>query len=434
MQSNSPPDVMVWLRLFRQRMLNILLSVVVLLGGAAIVITFLPIVLAGRFRVNFLFVYYLSSFLIALVLLLWRNLPDRWRAAGFLSLLYVFSVLALVSGWLGGGGRSFLLAMIVLAAVLIGPWAGIIAVGLSILTMIVFGWLYWQGLLFYSLAPQYSNPVIIIPEILGFAMAAGMLSIALWFFKAGLEAATTAMEQAQRSRQLLDDRARQLDTANRELEAFSYSVSHDLRAPLRAINGYSNILRDDHAGVLGDEATALLEKISTSGQKMGLLIDNLLDFSRLSRKPLQKSNVNLNDVVLDVLDLMSFAVEGRDVFFDLHPLPDANADRELIMQVYSNLVGNAVKYTRNQPKAIIEIGSYNSDAGLVYFVRDNGVGFDMHYIDKLFGVFQRLHSDAEFEGTGIGLATVRRIVERHGGRVWAESFPGGGASFYFTLP
>lgn len=434
MNANSPIDVMIWLRSFRHRILNLLLLVAVILGGVAILVTFLPLVYDGRFKVNFLFGYYSLSFVFGLVLLLWRDMPERWRAGGFLSLLYAFSVLALVSGWLGGSGRSFLLALIVLAAILVGPAAGVVAGVVSILTLVVFGLLYWQGWLVYSLAPRFASPDIFVPEILGFCMAAGMLSIALWFFREGLTAATQAIASAERSREMLDERARQLDAANRELEAFSYSVSHDLRAPLRAINGYSHILMDDHAGNLDGEGVDLLEKIVRSGQKMGLLIDNLLDFSRLSRKSLQRTTVSMNDVVADVRDLMAFAVDGRKVEWLVQDLPPAHADRDLVLQVLLNLVGNAVKYTRTRPEARLEIGVTYRDGEAAYFVRDNGVGFDMQYQDKLFGVFQRLHADTEFEGTGIGLATVRRIIDRHGGRVWAESQPGQGAVFYFTLP
>lgn len=233
--------------------------------------------------------------------------------------------------------------------------------------------------------------------------------------------------------QRVRERTTELEVANQELESFSYSVSHDLRAPLRAINGFSRILNDDFTAELNPIARGFLKKIIDSGDKMGHLIDDLLNFSRLGRKTLVSQPVDMNAVVQSVLETLSVETAGRQIEWILSKLPVANADSVLTQQVYANLIGNAVKYSRNRQQARIEIGSLDQDGKLVYFVRDNGAGFDMQFAGRLFGVFQRLHREEEFEGTGIGLAIVQRIIQRHGGRVWAEAEVDKGATFYFTL-
>jgi PAS domain S-box-containing protein len=229
------------------------------------------------------------------------------------------------------------------------------------------------------------------------------------------------------------DRTAELESANRELESFSYSVSHDLRAPLRAINGFSNLLISDYAGDLSGEALMYLDKVKDNANKMALLIDDLLAFSRLSRNPLKKRRVDLRGLVVQVIEELHVEAGEREIKWQIGDLPPCQADPALLKQVYSNLIGNALKYTRPRPVPVIEIGSRKLRGETVYFVRDNGVGFDMRYAGNLFGVFQRLHSEAEFEGTGIGLAIVQRIVNRHGGKIWAEAEVDRGATFYFTL-
>jgi signal transduction histidine kinase len=233
--------------------------------------------------------------------------------------------------------------------------------------------------------------------------------------------------------QRVRERTTELEVANQELESFSYSVSHDLRAPLRAINGFSKILDDDFTTELNPTARGFVKKIIASGDKMGHLIDDLLNFSRLGRKPLAFQPVDMNAIVQSVLETLSVETADRQIEWILSKLPVANADPVLTQQVYANLIGNAIKYSRNRQQARIEIGSLNQNEELVYFVRDNGAGFDMQFVGRLFGVFQRLHREEEFEGTGIGLAIVKRIIQRHGGRVWAEAEVDKGATFYFTL-
>lgn len=232
----------------------------------------------------------------------------------------------------------------------------------------------------------------------------------------------------------LEQRSRLLEQANRELEAFSYSVSHDLRAPLRAIDGFSRILVEDHAEQLDGEAVRVLDVIRANTQNMGKLIDDLLAFSRLGRKQIEKTVVDTNNLVRSVADEVETASGGTTPQFEFGRLNPAEADPALLRQVFVNLLSNAAKYSRKGDTPVIKVGSYTQNGEHVYYVRDNGVGFDMNYANKLFGVFQRLHSTEEFEGTGVGLAIVQRIIHRHGGRVWAEGKVNEGATFYFTLP
>jgi PAS domain S-box-containing protein len=228
-------------------------------------------------------------------------------------------------------------------------------------------------------------------------------------------------------------RTAQLEAANRELEAFSYSISHDLRAPLRAMDGFSRILLEDYAPHLDTEAQRYLKIVRDNAQHMGHLIDDLLVFSRLSRQQLNKQPVEMNQLVRQVLDEVRSAQPNRAVELIGGDLPPGQADPALLKQVWINLLSNAFKFTGKRAQARIEIGRQQVDGQSIYFVRDNGAGFDMQYVDKLFGVFQRLHRAEDYEGTGVGLAIVKRIIDRHGGRVWAEAEVDRGATFYFTL-
>jgi PAS domain S-box-containing protein len=228
-------------------------------------------------------------------------------------------------------------------------------------------------------------------------------------------------------------RTAELESANKELEAFSYSVSHDLRAPLRAIDGFSRILLDDCSGELSEEAQRLLGRVRHNTRQMGELIDDLLTFSRLSRQPLTKVNTSHGEVVARALTDLREERKGREVAINIGELAACMADPALLKQVYINLLSNALKFTRDAGSATIDIQSEKVDGATVYSIRDNGVGFDARYDDKLFGVFQSLHRAEDYEGTGVGLAIVQRIVQRHGGRVWAMSETGKGATFYFTL-
>ena len=225
-----------------------------------------------------------------------------------------------------------------------------------------------------------------------------------------------------------------LQATNAELESFSYSVSHDLRAPLRAIHGFARILLEDHAAGLEPEAQRLLGVIDQNTRRMGQLIDDLLAFSRLGRQELDKRPVDMTELASGVVDDVRRGATNGGIDIKVFPLPPAQGDRSLLRQVWGNLVQNAAKFSRVRERPTIEIGFRPDGDQTVYYVRDNGAGFDDRYADKLFGVFQRLHREDEFEGTGVGLAIVKRIVQRHGGRVWAEGKPNEGATFYFTLP
>lgn len=227
----------------------------------------------------------------------------------------------------------------------------------------------------------------------------------------------------------------QLEEANKELEAFSYSVSHDLRAPLRHIDGFVKMLAKQSEGKLDERGRRYLDIIADSAQRMGMLIDDLLVFSRMNRAELRHSNVSMDSLVHEAVTGLQTEIYGRQIHWNIGALPEVEADPAMLRQVWVNLISNAIKYTRPRPKSEIEIGCDDSSNGeYIFYVHDNGVGFDMQYAHKLFGVFQRLHRSDEFEGTGIGLANVSRIVHRHGGRVWAEGKPNAGATFYFALP
>ena len=230
------------------------------------------------------------------------------------------------------------------------------------------------------------------------------------------------------------ERTTQLEAINRELEAFTYSVSHDLRAPLRAVNGYARILLEDHAGKLDAEAQRVLGVVCDEATRMGRVIDDLLRFSRLGRQALRVAPTDMTALVGEVFHKLRQLTSERDVDFRLTPLPSVPADHALMREVWLNLLDNALKYTRPRERAVIEVDGTVEGGSVVYRVRDNGVGFDMKYAGKLFGAFQRLHKAEEFEGTGVGLALVQRLVSRHGGRVWAEATTGRGATFHFSLP
>jgi signal transduction histidine kinase len=233
----------------------------------------------------------------------------------------------------------------------------------------------------------------------------------------------------------LQRRGELLEAANKELEAFSYSVSHDLRAPLRHIDGYASLLQKSALPLLDEKSSRYLQTISESATRMGQLIDDLLVFSRMGRQEMLHATVNLEQLVKSVLHDLRHDTQTREISWTIGALPEVKGDPAMLRQVFSNLIANAIKFTATRPLAKIEIGSdERSPAEMVFYVRDNGVGFDMQYAGKLFGVFQRLHRADEFEGTGIGLANVRRIVHRHGGRTWAESTLDQGATFYFSLP
>ena len=232
----------------------------------------------------------------------------------------------------------------------------------------------------------------------------------------------------------VDERTSQLEAANKELEAFSYSVSHDLRAPLRHINGFINLFLENKKTAITEEELGYLNIVSNSAKDMGNLIDALLSFSRLNRAEIQKTQINSRSMISQLQEMFSEEFKSREIEIQINELPLIYGDYQLIKQVWMNLFSNAIKYTSKKEVAKIEIGSFEHDSETVFYVKDNGAGFNMKYGDKLFGVFQRLHKPRDFEGIGIGLANVNRIITRHGGHCWAEGELGQGATFYFSLP
>ena len=228
------------------------------------------------------------------------------------------------------------------------------------------------------------------------------------------------------------DRTAQLEAVNRELEAFTYSVSHDLRAPLRAINGYAEILNEDYGSQLDEEGKRIMVNINYNATKMGTLIDDLLTFSRLGRKQIQKTEVDMNELTKDVLiEMNKFIPHNAEI--KIGKLHNLKADYGLLHQVLFNLISNAIKYSSKKKNPVVEISSQEKNGEIIFSVKDNGAGFNMKYLDKLFGVFQRLHSQEEFDGIGVGLAIVQRIITKHEGRIWAEGKVNEGATFNFSL-
>jgi len=247
-----------------------------------------------------------------------------------------------------------------------------------------------------------------------------------------VEDRTAALSDAQRE---LEWKNAKLEAANKELEAFSYSVSHDLRAPLRHLQGYAYALAEDFQSVLGPQGLEYLNNITKAARQMTALIDDLLSFARTGQQPVQDSDVDFQELVRKLITEMQPEFQHRSVEWVVHPLPIVRGDPAMLRQVWVNLLSNALKYTRQTERPRIEIGcSEPLEHETVFYIRDNGAGFDMAHATKLFGLFQRLHNRDEFEGTGLGLANVRRIINRHAGRTWAEGEVGKGATFYFSLP
>jgi two-component system, sensor histidine kinase and response regulator len=234
--------------------------------------------------------------------------------------------------------------------------------------------------------------------------------------------------------QRIQERSRELEASNAELESFSYSVSHDLRAPLRTIDGFCNLFMQEYSSQIPPEGLDLLVSVCAGTSRMQRLIDDLLQLARFSRQPLETRSLSMRELVQRVVETLQQEWPDRSVRVEIDELPDCSGDQSLLEQVLINVLSNAFKFTATRNPAHIEVGAYKEGSEQVYFVRDNGVGFNMKYVDKLFGAFQRLHSQSEFPGTGIGLSIVRRIIHRHGGRVWVEGRPQQGTTLYFSLP
>jgi signal transduction histidine kinase len=297
----------------------------------------------------------------------------------------------------------------------------------------------------YFFTPPLYSLIITREDLAYFPVFAAFSGLLIWFgvvrrrvegaLRQSRDLLEAEVEQRQALNVELEKRSDELQATNKELEAFAYSVSHDLRAPVRHIAGFTELLQKHAERVLDDKSRHYIGMILDSAKRMGNLVDDLLAFSRIGRAEAQKTTIRLEQLVKAVIGETAPDTEGRKISWRIGALPICYGDPSLLRLVFSNLVANAVKFTRTRPQAEIEIGSLNHTPGeAVVFVKDNGVGFDMKYEDKLFGVFQRLHSQEAFEGTGIGLATVQRIIHRHGGRVWAEASVDNGATFFVALP
>lgn len=242
------------------------------------------------------------------------------------------------------------------------------------------------------------------------------------------------LEEKIKAEEELFQRTKALEALNKELEAFSYSISHDLRSPLRAIDGFGRKFSDNYGETIDPEGLRLINIMRENSQRMGSMIDSLLDFSRLNRKELNKKEFSMSGLVNSVIEESKQAYPSLKTSFIIKEIKDVNGDKALLHQVWQNLIDNAIKFSQNSPNPEVEIGSFENENEITYYIKDNGTGFNMKYKEKLFGVFQRLHSNAEFEGTGVGLATVQRIIIRHGGAIWADAKLNEGATFFFSLP
>jgi two-component system, sensor histidine kinase and response regulator len=253
-----------------------------------------------------------------------------------------------------------------------------------------------------------------------------------------IKTVTTRLKKSENIRELTDitalERTAQLNYTNQELEAFSYSVSHDLHTPLRALNGYASILIEDYSDLLDSEGKRMLNSIVDQSKKMGCLIDDLLSFSRINMNEIKISAIDMHSQAISVYDELTADLEKEKIDFRISEIDSTYGDTSMLKQIWVNLISNAIKYTSKISNPTIEIGSTHDETETIYYIKDNGAGFDMEYYDKLFGVFKRLHSTRQFEGNGVGLAIVQRIIQRHQGRVWAESEINKGATFYFALP
>ena len=371
------------------------------------------------------------------LLLTWRaarpiclNLRARLEFGVLLTLLLTANQVVF-GGWLFGNGLDYALAFTLLPFLM---WAAFRfgSKGVTLATVLVTGAAVWGTI--HGRGPfaraTVNESLLLLQAFVGISTVTGLVLAAVL---AERYHARTALQKAHDE---LKVRAAELEAANKELESFAYSVSHDLRAPLRASDGFSRILLEEYAPQLSPEIQRYLGLVRSNTKQMGQLVDDLLRFSRLSRQPLKKQPTEIANVARQCVEELRAEQEGRGIEFVLGELPACQADAPLLKQVLINLLGNALKYTRGRDDAVIEFGC-RDDLGKpgerVYFIRDNGVGFDMKYAHKLFGVFQRLHRAEDYEGTGVGLAIVQRILHRHGGRIWAEAKVNEGAAFFFTL-
>ena len=434
----------------RQYMTSVILTMMLAIG----LICTVPVIvgwLVGTFDLESVFTFLLMDGLIGAGW--WLARRGRWRPGSFIApavmlavavygtyfdglnthfVIFYVIVILLVSVLQGGKAQWFALALCIVTHIGIGVLRDPDAPDLLVYVLIDMG-----GALVGIALLQWFSTGLLQRALARSRAAAADLQIEINERKQAEEALRASEQQVRQLNEGLErrvaERTAQLEVAYKELESFSYSVSHDLRAPLRAIDGFARILQLEYAPSLAPEGIQQLEVIRNNARQMSGLVDGLLTYVRLGRQPLDKRSLVPVELVAAALDSLRGEQEGRGVEFVVGEMPACQGDPTLMRQVWHNLLSNALKFTRGREVARIEVGCREQDGEQVYFVRDNGVGFDMQYAGKLFGVFQRLHPLEEFEGAGVGLATVQRIIQRHGGRIWAEGEPGVGATFYFTL-
>ena len=385
----------------------------------------------------------LASFVtltVTLPFMLVLNHHGRTRLAGILLMVGCWllgTVLTLTSGGIHSPSVLMFVVNVFVAGLLFGGRGGVIVGVIFCLTMLGLVLLERTGLLPVSRVTHTAYSIWV-------SLAAGLESIAIYQVLANrsIKAALTRAKQAEaalrRSNDELEvrvqERTDELRKINQELESFSYSVSHDLRSPLRAVNGFADLLMSRHARDLPEDAQHLVAVIKDSALQMNQLIEALLSLAHIDRQPLYPRSVNLAALARQTIAELQAEQPGRKMEIQLAELPDCIGEPDLLRQVYVNLISNAIKFTGHRPVALIEVGFKVDGGKTIYYVRDNGAGFDMRYAGKLFGVFQRMHSSRQFTGTGVGLSIVQRIIHRHGGTIWAEAAVDQGATFYFTLP
>ncbi len=372
--------------------------------------------------------------------LLLLNHRGHTRLAGILVMVGIWlqgTVLAVKTGGIRAPSVTMYIVDVLVAGLVYGGGGGVIAAIVFSLTALVLVLLEWTGLL-------PASRVSYAPLAIWATVVINLEFIAIFQFLAN-RAIKTASKQAKQAEAALrrshdelevrvQERTAELQKVNGELEAFSYSVSHDLRRPLRTVTGFTDLLMSDYARNLPADARNLLMMTRDNAQQMNQLIESLLNLSRIVRQPLVPRPVDLTALVCQVVKELRAEEPGRNMDIRVADLPGCMGDPAMLRQVFVNLLSNAMKFTRDRPVALIEVGFKTEGASAIYFVRDNGAGFDMQYAGKLFGVFQRIHSSEKFAGTGVGLSIVQRIIQRHGGKIWAEAAVDKGATFYFTLP
>ena len=370
-------------------------------------------------------------------ILLRRVLDYRIRAYATCIVLLMIGVLILTQRGLGSGAELFLCTSCGIATALIGQRAGARLMAVSILGILGIGWLVINGILPIGMGftDEDLDPTNWLMATLVFTCLVGALVVTLRTLREGLFEALGELEKQQSElEQLVAVRTAELKATNEELESFAHAVSHDLRAPLRAIDGFSSALSDDHAEKLSDSGKGHLARVREGVRRMTLLIDALLQLSRLTRSSIRFETIDLSALATEISHELSEHGPDRQVKFVIAPHLRVRGDRTLLRVALMNLLSNSWKFTSHHDQARIEVGCQSDGGERVFFVRDDGAGFDMMYVDRLFQAFQRLHGMDQFEGTGMGLALVHRVIRRHGGRVWAEGEIEQGATVYFTLP